>query len=1062
MLHIVSGPAGSGKSQYILSKLKECANAGKTCFYIVPEQQSVVAERAVCHLTGSKCALNCEVLNFERLPNRVRREAGDLAVSYIDKAGRDLLTLLALIAAKPKLYVYGRSCGSIDFVKQISKLIARLKTEGLTSKQLYELSNDERIAVNGHLCRKLHDLAVICEEYEIRTSGEVCDPIDALSSLAVILKTNDFFVGTCVFIDGYYTFTGQEYAIIKQLCRQCKEVYISFVSDGTREIFDDNNACKKRVSGFASYDSIDMPAFIRSASPDIRHVEHNLWNDCDAAEPKGDVKVIYAKNIFEECEAIASEILTAVKGGMRYRDIAVLAGSKNEYADILESVLEQNGIPCFSSHKEDVVSKPLFAYILSVLQIAAEDFSISAVRRCLKSGFAPLSPEQCDFLLRYVEMWSIRGKAWYAGGEWLMNPDGYEAPTESGEKIRVYINKARDEFLKVVLPICEDIKAKDATVGDMVKALYCFIVKQDLQDAVDKRASAFDASGDRDGANKETQVYDCFITLLDQIYMVAADEKLPISRFCEMIEVMCAEYTVGSIPSSADAVTVADPRLFRAGECAMTVICGCNDGVFPSYSSADAFFDNDELSLLESTDVNLSPSRSQHIRRERFLFYNACVSPTQKLVVTCPIGNVAGEKKRPSMGVLRLLGLFKGFEPYYFGGCKNDYIYSLYAAKSHYPMLQDGRFKSGVAELLKQNGITVSQPEPIFMPDVTVNFAQPAEFALSPSSFERYVYCPFSYFALKLMRLKKSQRIEFAAAETGTLIHSALENYMKSCCSGGAFVPLDGNGCSELADSVIANHFPEHDNKRYAAALKGIKRTLLACFDNLANEFAVCDFKPIGFEVKIGSGEGDTKKAMTVTACGSTVYVRGSADRVDKVTIDGKDYIRIVDYKTGEKDIKFALIQEGLEMQMPMYLFAMCDTEHAEPAGCLYYMAKIECLERERDCTDEEFAELVKKSIERRGIVSSNKEVIMSYDRTSNTYRPVNLKNDGEVNGSSLDRVYDGERFAALRDELSKQMVKAAEGIFGGRMNVSPKRLDDNHDACKYCKYRVACRYEGR
>lgn len=1064
MLYRIFGPSGSGKSSYIIDRIKQSVKAGTPCLYIVPEQQSVAAERSIAHALGDRGALFCDVLNFERLPDLVGRKEGGIAVTYIDKGGRDLLLSLVLIKVRGKLTEYASCCLDAGFVQKVSRVISRFKAEGIDSARLLELCGSESISDNELLCRKLHDMAVILAEYESSTASDLRDPLDSLSALSSRLETLDFFGGKDVFIDGYYTFTGQEYEIIGHMCRQCKNIYITFVDDG-RALFADNRAAADRIKLF-SRECLDVSVgeFKRSESADIRHIEQYLWSSSFPAAPScGDINVVYAKNIFEECEAIASYISDRAMHGARYRDISIISGNATEYNDILESVLTKNGIPCFTSHKEPVISKPLFAYVLSVIQMTAEDFSLPSVRRCLKSGFSPLSNEQCDFLLRYAEMWNIRGKAWYSDIEWLMNPDGYDTITDSAERLRVFINKARRIFVDSVMPLHDILASKETTVGDAAKAIYAFMQDMDIQKKVTDRASLLQKAGDADGAMREAQVYDCMIALLDQMYLVARDEVIDVSSLSDLIEIMCSEYTVGSIPSSADAVTVGDPSLFRADNCKVTVICGLTDGVFPSYGSSDDFFDEDELVILEGEGMTAAIPRDSFIRRERFLFYVACTSASEKILLTAPLGGISGEKKRRSLGLLHLISLFSDITPRVFGTEISDRIFSAPSAIDCYISLPDGDFKTRLASAVTSAGGTLpSEQSPIFDPEADVEFKRQREFGLSPSALERYVYCPFSYFASRLMHLKKTERLRFAEAQTGTLMHKALEEYMRKCTENGVFVPMSASEASAEADRVISQYFQASGDTRYSALTRGIKRTLTAVYDDIAREFSVCDFMPVGFEVKLGNGWDGSKKAMRVSVDGTDVYVRGVADRVDVTEVDGVKYVRIVDYKTGGKMFNMSLIDEGIDMQMPMYLFSLCDELGAKPAGCTYYSARLKFASRKEGETDEQFKKRLYKCFSRSGIVGDDVRLIAKYDRTHGAYLPVRLTKEGTVYSSDTAKAFSEDRFADLQKKLAHQMVKVAEGIFDGRMHIAPKHIDGVHDSCKYCKYRGACRYERR
>ena len=106
MLYRVTGRAGSGKTTYLLSRLKEAFEKGTKCLYIVPEQQSLSTEKKLSEYLGDRYNMLIEVLNFERLPNRIAREYGGLAVKYIDEGGRDILMSLTLYRLSEKLTEY--------------------------------------------------------------------------------------------------------------------------------------------------------------------------------------------------------------------------------------------------------------------------------------------------------------------------------------------------------------------------------------------------------------------------------------------------------------------------------------------------------------------------------------------------------------------------------------------------------------------------------------------------------------------------------------------------------------------------------------------------------------------------------------------------------------------------------------------------------------------------------------------------------------------------------------------------------------------------------------------
>ncbi len=1062
MLYRVFGANGSGKSEYLLSRLKAAAEEGKSCFWIAPEQQSLIAERRICDALGDRGTLRCEVLNFERLPNRVARCYGGLTLTATDAAARNLIMSLALTDIKDRLKYYGGSCGDADFVKNCVSLVSRLKAEGITSSRLTKAVEDGRI--DEKLCGKLSDMALIFDSYDRLFTDGMCDPYDALTMLADTLKTNSFFKGCTVFVDGYYTFTYQEYEVLKCICDSCDDCFVTFVADD-RALFSDNRAAADRIARFAlRFTDVVMPEPTRTRSAGLRHLEKYIWeNSFPVSLPDGSIKLISADNMFDECEAVASEVLSAVRSGMRFRDICVLMPSPNEYGEILESTLRRSGIPCFTSHKESAVSKPLISFMLACLEVAYGNFSLQSVRRYLKSGFSPLSVEECDMLLRYVEMWGIRGQNAYEKNDWMMNPEGFDDMTEEGERLLCAVNRARRKLCVFLAPLRDTLCESGATVASVAKALYEHMVQLGVPKLLTEKAMRMSERGDVDGAVREQQLMDVAVGILDRLYTLAGDRVLPLKTLSDMIESMAGEYSVGSIPSSLDAVATGDPRLFRSDGCKVLIICGVNDGVFPSYGRGNLFFDDDELTELEGDGISFTVAGDAFIRRERFLFYMACSAPSQKLILTYPTGDISGEKKRPSLGFLRIPLLFPDMTVSHFGENEEDFIYSSATAAARCNSIKNNSLRSAVKEALAAIGKSVSEKgAPVFDDVADISFFRPNEFGISPSAFERYVYCPFSYFASRLMHLKKRDRIKFARAQTGTLIHKALEEYMRSCTKGGAFIPMNEKEMTAEAERAVNEYFPASGDARFSRLCGSVRRTLKALYKNLNSEFGVCSFMPVGFEVRIGRGE-DAKKPLTVKVDGTDVYVRGKIDRVDEVVVDGQKYIRVTDYKTGGRVFDMDLIEEGLESQMPMYLFSMCDSVGAKPAGCLYYTAKLTYVERIAGESDEALEKRLQKTISRSGIYSNDVSLVLAADSSDEgLFRPARITKSGELHKSDLKRLLSDEQFLLLRDKLGDKLRLVAEGIFKGNMNIKPKHIDIRHDACANCDYRHACRYDRR
>ena len=654
MLHRVIGSAGSGKTEYILDRIGESIRARRRSFLIVPEQQSVAYESLLCERFGDVCNLYCETLNFERLPNRVAREFGGLALRNIDKGGACALLSLTAESLRGQLCEYAAVAADADFAAALSAFSQRLKMSMITPENLLAAAEDPVISENASLRAKIKELALILSEYNKNFGEGLFDPRDSLTRLAEELKENGFFRDSCVFIDGYYNFTAQEHAVIAEMISQCREVYVSFVIDGERAFFAENAKSAEIIKRSARNGCEDIPVgkYRRSESEPLRFLEKNIWEPAPGVCRSNDksVKFIRASDRFEECAAAASEIISYVRAGGRWRDIAVLAGNANTYSGIVDSVFARAGIKCYMSSHESLESKPVVAFMLVSIAVVAENFSLRSVKRYIKSGYSGLTVTESDLILSYAESWNIQGALWYSESGWTMDPEGYREGGLSarGEKLLKAVNSAREKLVPALSALKDSLSVRELDVAACVRAVYNHLVACRADEKLRKSAERLLRRGDREGADRETQLWKLLMNILDQLFDVCGTRKVTVKRFESLLKLMCENYSPGAIPASADSVMFGDAALVRAGGCKMLIILGVCDGEFPAGASSGTFFDRAEASVLESIGLELADTMDKSLNAGRFLVYAAFASPTQRLVLSCPRAELTGEELRPS------------------------------------------------------------------------------------------------------------------------------------------------------------------------------------------------------------------------------------------------------------------------------------------------------------------------------------------------------------------------------------------------------------------------------
>jgi ATP-dependent helicase/nuclease subunit B len=1000
MIYRIIGRSGSGKTAYILEGAKKAYSEGKECIFLTPEQQSISTEKALCALLGSGYNLNIEILNFERLPDRVFRENGGVALSRADSKTLSLFTALACENAKDKLTLYPDAALDKDFTKKISSSLEKMGACGVTPPALVNaasLIGNE----NSSFKEKLYDIAQIYYDYtEILKKGYE-DSAGVQKKLYESLKENNFFKGKTVFIDGYYNFTKAQYPIVDMIFRGADDTYITVLYDEDEKsgIFDINKETLLLTEKSAQGIKDIYPDESRERTESLSFLEKNLFSQTKAVCPQDDsISVISCKTPYEESDCIAREIIKLVKNGYRYKDICVAMRDNGRLEGFLDSALNRFGIPFYMADKEELSSMELSALVLSLLEIAYTDWSTASVIRYATSSFSPLTRKEADLLSIYAESWKIRGNRWHNGEEWLMNPSGYKTSlTKRDEEMLSVVNSAREKLLFALEAYVTDLKSKNLTISKGVRAIYNHLIHIESDKMLEKRAEKLLESGKEDEAAKISALWDSIMSILNTLYETAGNQKVTAKRLYDLIRLMMDEYKLGSLPTYSDSIEVGNASIMRPSECKVMIVTGMNDGVFPASPAASGLFSNSEKEFLNSVGIESETLPEAFMKNEFLLFYNLCAAPSEKLILTYSENSASGEKARISMfadSVMRIAGK----------SCFSKYIQP------------------------KAKKISSSKDKNIdtFFEKVSLSPIEPYTLRLSASRIETYLKCPFSYYCKYILALEKYEKATFNPADTGTYYHSILEDFTKSLFETGSFKSKTPDEIKAFIDSAKEKYeekiFYGKSNEREKYSFDKHNKVLFPLLSNINDEFSSSGFVPLDYESKTTSIYPITEKTKA--------KLSGFADRIDVFEKDGKKYIRIIDYKTGKRTLSENDVKNGFEMQMFTYLFSACQNGEI-PAGVMYF----NCGMPSKDDTP----------FQRKGIMLDDDAIKQEMSFL------VDNKQFGKKSFKS------SEVFEELKTAVAENIKKTGKRIIDGKMDIEPKTIKSKNP-CSFCNAKLYCR----
>lgn len=194
------------------------------------------------------------------------------------------------------------------------------------------------------------------------------------------------------------------------------------------------------------------------------------------------------------------------------------------------------------------------------------------------------------------------------------------------------------------------------------------------------------------------------------------------------------------------------------------------------------------------------------------------------------------------------------------------------------------------------------------------------------SRVDRYVTCPFKYFAERVLRLPEARRASAGLdpLERGTLLHGVFETFYERWqrAGHGAITALNLADAEELfaavADEKIAE-LPEADR-----SLERLRLTGSIVAPGVADRV---------FELEVAAGRPVVRRLIEVELAGTfrfpilhglaerDIAIKGKADRID-VLDDGS--IRVVDYKLGR--------MPDLERSIQIGVYAHCARQQLEAA----------------------------------------------------------------------------------------------------------------------------------
>ena len=1058
MIRFLFGRPGSGKTHTTVEAIRRLTAEGdRRVFLIVPEQQAYSTERELLAALPPEAGRSFRVLSFTRLCDHLADLYGGRAQHTVTRAMRSLLMWENLRQLKGILETYSSS-GATDpsLCRKMLSTVEELGVNGISSASLERAA--DKLDRSAPLRGKLRDIALVSASYSgllTEVYGE--DPADRLLRAAEKLEEHAFFENTYVFVDGFTSFTVQEYALLREMLRQAAEVTVTFGCNGrydTRPQFDSMKDAVRRLTRLCEdlgldTEDVTLTDTHRTVSPELRLLETSLWSfDVTPEarpeipeEDRGAVRAVVCPTLYDEAQAAALHILEARERGIPYGEIAIAVRDTASWEGVLDAALEQYGIPYFLSERVDLNAKPAARLLLTALRCVAGGWQIEDILTLCKTGLLPLTLREIDYFAEYTDTWRLTGRR-MTEEAWSMNPDGFRiGMTGRGREILYAANLVRESVMTPLLSL--ETKLKGATdVVEQCRAIYEYLCELNLKERLMESAEAYLAMGQTREAGEQVRLWSFLTETLATVSTVMKDaEPLTPEELCTALTLVFVDTDIGSVPARHDCVTVGDASTFRVDHIRVLLAMGLCEGEFPRSVSEDGLLSEQDKDSLFELGIELT-ARAERLTSDELMFvWRAFTKPSEALILSYSSSTPDGQAKSPSAAITRVGYLLPYLKPTPF---RSEYL-----AEGSSP-----RYRTPVQD-------RVSKP--------TVRRLLGEEIWLSQSRLQTYSRCPYSYYGSHILALREQNEAKFDNLNAGNFIHHVMEKYLSRALDGdNRLRPMEEDEVASLADEIICAYIQDlcgdvSRNGRLLRLFDRLRQVSLMLIHSIQQELSDSSFRIAGLEWDTHGRREDDPQPMCMTlptehdsANAVQLLMGGRIDRVDIYRAeDGETvYVRVVDYKSSHHEFTVKSVTEDMNVQLLLYLFTLCSPQHralfadAEgrvptrvlPASMVYVSPKE---------STREGALLPCRS----GVVLGNPEILRAVENhpdSETTFLPSASRNKkGEITGKGL---YSAEQMADLEGILRSAILDTAATMYDGCAYRTP-----SEEACRYCRVRGSC-----
>ena len=1092
MIKIIMSKFPEENSSYIYKDIEKKLDNKEKSFLIVPEQYTLESDMDFIDSIKYKSVMDAKVLSFSSLISYISQRLSLKKKENLNQVSKAILLTSVLDEINENLKLFSNKSFDIDFVNNLSDFFTNIKEYYFDDDFFESINKNENIDYMTRL--KFKEIKLIYEAYLKKLENSYIDKEDELEIIKDNLKNCNFFKGVNFYFDKFDLLSDLRLDFIKELIKIGSKITISISMD--HKYYENNmakdmdifNQSMRFVESLKEIDQIKIINLEKNNKlSDIKHLYENFekYNPKIYEEKTSNINIIESISSQNEIENAALIIEKLIRSGHSFSEISLVMANSDEYENLIKRIFSRAEISIFIDKSKKLSDNHIVKTWLSLIRLVVFNFRKTDLEAFVRSNILDFGEDSFERVLafqNFINTRKIKGSMIFDDKYFTLDEKFYENDEKLKNEKKEELDKV-NSIRKIIISLVKDlyeVRNEKLKALDFVKEIFK-ILDTDIIKSGFNHFQENIKENKLDIFEENSQVWDKFLTNLEQIAGILGNSCTRLDVIYKLLEKACEASSIGIIPPAIDQVLIGDFSRDRINDRKIKIFVGMTDIYFPGNNNSDILISENEKTALENEGYDLKIYKE---KKDDKILLNLLrmFTSSEKIFFSYSLINKANDPMNMATSISDIINIFpnityKKITQNKFSNIKyssdlldlkasqilwniknkensskdeKEFVKSYLKYKKDYDNNFNYSKNSSYDLFLK--GLTYSNEKFPLREDISKKLYAKNKFSVS--EIETYAKCPYKYFVNYGLRAKENKNLDVDNLEIGNIVHYNMEDISRKI-KGLDIKNLDEKDLEKIVnesfEKAIENSLDRDraGDKKNKFILSNIYESTQKSSKKIMDQIKNGEFQIDGVEEKYGKSEKYPQVYVD-----EKNYLEGRIDRIDRF----KNYVRIIDYKTGAKEIRIANVLNGFELQLFVYMLSIKEkkSENLLPIASFYLPLKDEVKKLDKAYDKDAIKKIYDDKIKMNGlIVKINEEVLKLLDKDFDGKKSDIFKiSRGNANIFSLDEEEILEKF--IKNLISKYIFE----IKNGNIKLNPLRINQNIYECTHCPYRSICKFD--